>query len=66
MCGRYITARAAAFEKAIRLGKISWQFEPSYNIGPTQSVPAVRPSQDGPEGLTRNCCHVAGLPFDTF
>jgi hypothetical protein len=35
MCGRYITAQAAAFEKAIRLGKISWQFDPSYNVAPT-------------------------------
>ena len=51
MCGRYITAQAAAFEKAIRLGKISWQFEPSYNVAPTQSVPVVRPSDGGPEGL---------------
>jgi putative SOS response-associated peptidase YedK len=52
MCGRYITAQAAAFEKAIRLGKISWQFEPSYNVAPTQQVPVVRPSDVGPEGLT--------------
>jgi putative SOS response-associated peptidase YedK len=52
MCGRYITAQAAAFEKAIRLGKISWQFEPSYIVAPTQQVPVVRPSDVGPEGLT--------------
>jgi hypothetical protein len=51
MCGRYITAQAAAFEKAVRLGKIGWQFEPSYNVAPTQSVPVVRPSDGGPEGL---------------
>ena len=42
MCGRYITAQAAAFEKAIRLGKINWAFEPSYNVAPTQQVPVVR------------------------
>ena len=52
MCGRYITAQAAAFEKAIRLGKVSWRFEPSFNVAPTQQVPVVRPSDDGPEGLT--------------
>ena len=52
MCGRYITAQAAAFERAIRLGKISWQFEPSYNVALTQSVPVVRPSDGSPEGLT--------------
>ena len=43
MCGRSITAHAAAFERAIRLGKISCQFERSYNVAPTLSVPVVRP-----------------------
>jgi putative SOS response-associated peptidase YedK len=52
MCGRYITAQAVAFEKAIKLGKITWLFEPSYNVAPTQQVPVVRPSEAGPEGLT--------------
>jgi putative SOS response-associated peptidase YedK len=52
MCGRYITTPAAAFEKAIRLGKVNWQFEPSYNVAPTQRVPVGRPSDDGPESLT--------------
>jgi putative SOS response-associated peptidase YedK len=42
MCGRYITAQAAAFEKAVRLGKIRWTFDPSYNVAPTQQVPLVR------------------------
>jgi putative SOS response-associated peptidase YedK len=42
MCGRYITAQAAAFEKAVRLGKITWSFEVSYNVAPTQQVPVVR------------------------
>jgi hypothetical protein len=44
MCGRSITAHAAAFERAIRLGKISCQFERSYNVAPTLSVPVVRVS----------------------
>jgi len=42
MCGRYITAQAAAFLKAVKVGKITWTFEPSYNVAPTQSVPVVR------------------------
>jgi putative SOS response-associated peptidase YedK len=42
MCGRYVTAQAAAFEKAVRLGKINWSFEASYNVAPTQQVPVVR------------------------
>jgi putative SOS response-associated peptidase YedK len=52
MCGRYITAQAAAFERAIELGKISWTFEVSYNVAPTQPVPVVRPAPGGPQGLT--------------
>jgi putative SOS response-associated peptidase YedK len=51
MCGRHITAQVVDFEKAIRLGKISWQFEPSYNVAPTQSVPVVRTWDGGPQGL---------------
>jgi putative SOS response-associated peptidase YedK len=35
-------AQAAAFERAIQLGKISWKFEVSYNVTPTQQVPVVR------------------------
>jgi len=46
VCGRYITTQAAAFERAVRVGKITWQFEASYNVAPTQSVPVVR-EQDG-------------------
>jgi putative SOS response-associated peptidase YedK len=52
MCGRYITAQAAALERAFNLGRVNWTFEPSYNVAPTQQVPVVRPSEDGPEGLT--------------
>jgi putative SOS response-associated peptidase YedK len=47
MCGRYITAQAAAFERAIQLGKIRWTFEVSCNVAPTQPVPVVRPSEGG-------------------
>jgi putative SOS response-associated peptidase YedK len=52
MCGRYITAEAAALERAFHLGRTNWKFEPSFNVAPTQQVPVVRPSKDGPEGLT--------------
>ena len=37
-----LNGKTAAFEKAIRLGKINWTFEPSYNVAPTQQVPVVR------------------------
>ena len=42
MCGRYILAQAAKFERALRLGKVRWQFTESWNVAPTQRVPAVR------------------------
>src|SRR5882762_11875870 len=51
MCGRYITAQAAAFERALQLGKISWSFEISYNVAPTQQVPVVRVEEGENVGL---------------
>lgn len=51
MCGRYITAQAEKFERAVRLGKISWHFDVSYNIAPTQPVPVVRTVNGIREGL---------------
>ena len=52
MCGRYITAQAAAFERAIQLGKITWSFDISYNVAPTQQVPVVRFEDGENVGLT--------------
>jgi putative SOS response-associated peptidase YedK len=51
MCGRYILAQAAKFERAVRLGKVSWHFELSYNVAPTQNVPVVRAAAGVREGL---------------
>ena len=55
MCGRYVLTEAAKFEKAMQLARVSWSFEVSYNVAPTQSVPAVRmirkDAQGGREGL---------------
>jgi putative SOS response-associated peptidase YedK len=52
VCGRYITAEAAALERAFRLDRISWSFQVSYNVAPTQRVPVVRATSCGTEGLT--------------
>jgi len=46
MCGRYVLAQAARFERAMQLARVSWSFQISYNVAPTQSVPVVR-SVDG-------------------
>lgn len=42
MCGRYILTQAAKFERALQLARVSWSFEVSYNVAPTQAVPVVR------------------------
>jgi putative SOS response-associated peptidase YedK len=49
MCGRYVLTQAAKFERALQLARVSWSFEVSYNVAPTQSVPVVRLSRDGAE-----------------
>ncbi len=51
MCGRYILAQQAKLERAIKLGKIRWQFEVSYNVAPTQPVPVVRLEEGERVGL---------------
>lgn len=47
MCGRYILTQAAKFERALQLARVSWSFEVSYNVAPTQSVPVVRLIREG-------------------
>lgn len=51
MCGRYILAQQAKFERELRLGRIRWEFAVSYNVAPSQSVPVVRVSGGVHEGL---------------
>lgn len=51
MCGRYVTRDQAAVEQAFSVVKPWWHFEPSYNVAPTQSVPLVRMTEDGREGV---------------
>ena len=45
MCGRYILAQQAKFERELRLGRIDWSFSARYNVAPSQSVPVVRVSE---------------------
>lgn len=51
MCGRYILAQADKVERAIRLGKVQWSFEVSYNVAPTQLVPVGRAAHGVREGV---------------
>jgi putative SOS response-associated peptidase YedK len=51
MCGRYILAQAAKFERAMQVGTVSWKFEVSYNVAPTEPVPVVRLAGGEREGV---------------
>ncbi len=46
MCGRYVSPDEASIEREFNLVHTEWQFPPSFNVAPTQSVPIVR-SVDG-------------------
>ena len=51
VCGRYVTKDQAAMERAFSVIKPWWRFEASYNVAPTQSVPIVRLTEGGREGV---------------
>lgn len=51
MCGRYILAQQAKFERAIELGRVHWEFTARYNVAPSQSVPVVRAAEGLHEGV---------------
>ena len=42
MCGRYVSPDESAIEREFNLVRTEWQFPPSFNVAPTQSVPIVR------------------------
>jgi len=42
MCGRYVSPDEASIEREFNLVHSEWQFPPSYNVSPTQSVPVIR------------------------
>jgi len=47
MCGRYVSPDEASIEREFTLVRAEWQFPPSYNVAPTQNVPAVRVNKAG-------------------
>ncbi len=51
MCGRYILAQQAKFERAVQLGRVHWEFTARYNVAPSQSVPVVRAADGVHEGV---------------
>ncbi len=42
MCGRYVSPDERAIEREFNIVHAEWQFPPSFNVAPTQSVPIVR------------------------
>ena len=50
MCGRYVSPDEASIEREFNLVHSEWQFPPSYNVAPTQSVPIVRNLKGTPHG----------------
>jgi putative SOS response-associated peptidase YedK len=51
MCGRYVSPSAAAVEREFRRIPADWSFGPSFNVAPTQRVPAIRRGLEGAEGV---------------
>ena len=61
MCGRYVSPEDASIEREFNLVRTEWQFPPSYNVAPTQNVPAVRINQAGEHTGSR--LHWGLIPF---
>jgi putative SOS response-associated peptidase YedK len=52
MCGRYVSPDEASIEREFNLVRAEWQFPASFNIAPSQAVPAIR----GRDGRREACC----------
>jgi putative SOS response-associated peptidase YedK len=50
MCGRYVSPDEASIEREFKLVRTEWQFPPSFNVAPTQSVPVIRNLDGKPHG----------------
>lgn len=42
MCGRYVSPDGASIEREFELHRAEWKFPPSFNVAPSQTVPAIR------------------------
>jgi putative SOS response-associated peptidase YedK len=47
MCGRYVSPDEASIEREFDLVHREWEFPPSYNVAPTDTVPIVRVTSNG-------------------
>ena len=51
MCGRYSTPQQSEAERYFAVHLLRWQFERSYNVAPSQSVPVIRSAGGQREGV---------------
>jgi putative SOS response-associated peptidase YedK len=51
MCGRYVSPNEASIEREFNLVHSEWQFPPSFNVAPAQSVPVIRTVEGLHQGL---------------
>jgi putative SOS response-associated peptidase YedK len=51
MCGRYSTPQQSEAERFFAVHLLHWQFERSYNVAPSQSVPVIRSADGQREGV---------------
>ena len=51
MCGRYSTPQQSEAERYFTVHLLHWQFERSFNVAPSQSVPVVRSTNGQREGV---------------
>jgi putative SOS response-associated peptidase YedK len=51
MCGRFSTPQQSEAERYFEVHLLHWQFERSYNVAPTQSVPVIRAADGQREGV---------------
>jgi putative SOS response-associated peptidase YedK len=61
MCGRYVFPDDAAIEREFNLVRTEWKFPASYNVAPTQDVPAVRLNRQGDH--SGSLLHWGLIPF---
>jgi putative SOS response-associated peptidase YedK len=52
MCGRYVSPDIAEAERYFLVHLVRWDIERSFNVAPSQLVPAVRMAEDRREGVT--------------
>jgi putative SOS response-associated peptidase YedK len=51
MCGRYVSPDEASIEREFNLVRTAWKFPASFNVAPSQQVPAIRGESGEAQGV---------------